>query len=49
VETAHEWLDASDKAGIRRDAKTEVERIGETPHHDDLTGTERGAIEDQRP
>jgi hypothetical protein len=41
VETAHEWLDAYEKLGIRADAKAEVERIGDTPHPDDLLGTER--------
>lgn len=42
-ETAHEWLDASDKAGIRPDANAEVERIGDAPAPGDLMGTERVA------
>ena len=41
VETAHEWLDAYEKLGFRPDAKAEVKRIGDTPHPDDLLGTER--------
>ena len=40
-ETVHEWLDASEKAGIRPDAIAEVERIGDTPHPDDLMRIER--------
>ncbi len=48
AETAHEWLDASDKAGIRPDATAEVERIGETPVPGDLMGTERVSNPDYR-
>ena len=48
AETAHEWLDASDKAGIRPDAKAEVERIGDAPEPGDLLGTERVSDPDYR-
>jgi hypothetical protein len=41
VETAQEWLDFSEKAGIRHDVEAEVELIGDAPHPDDLMGTER--------
>jgi hypothetical protein len=48
AETAHEWLDASDKAGIRPDAKAEVEQIGESPEPDDLLGTQCASDPDYR-
>ena len=48
AETAHEWLDASDKAGIRPDAKAEVEQIGESLESDDLLGTQRASNPDYR-
>lgn len=38
VETATEWLDAIEKAGLREDLTATVERIGDEPEPDDLIG-----------
>jgi hypothetical protein len=42
AQTAHEWLDYSDKAGIDPQAMVRVERIGDEPCRDDLLGTTEG-------
>jgi hypothetical protein len=42
AQTAHEWLDCSDKAGIDPQAMVRVERIGDEPCREDLLGTTEG-------
>src|SRR3954447_16276965 len=42
VQTAHEWLDYSDKAGVDPQARATVEQIGDEPDPQDLLGTADG-------